>query len=206
MQTAQREDIRRLGRLLGDVVRDFEGERLFDAVERIRQVSTRFRRDGRAEDARELDRQLKKLGRDQTVSVVRAFSYFLHFANLAEDQEKVRELRLRRLTGEGGALDRTFQLLADAGVDREQAAELLGHGCLMPVLTAHPTEVQRKSILDTEREIATLIDDSHAAAEDAAAREHRLFALVATLWQTRMLRPQKLTVQDETENALSFWR
>jgi phosphoenolpyruvate carboxylase len=206
MQTAQREDVRRLGRLLGDVVRDFEGVRLFDAVERIRQIAARFRRDGRAEDARELDRQLKKLTRDDTVSVVRAFSYFLHLANLAEDQERVRELRRRQSAGENDALDETFRRLAEAGVDRTQAVELLDRGCLMPVLTAHPTEVQRKSILDTEREIAALIDDSRATTEDAASREERLFALVATLWQTRMLRPQKLTVQDETENALSFWR
>ena len=205
MQTAQREDLRQLGRLLGDVIRDFEGGRLFDAVERIRQTSAQFRRNGRLEDARELGRQLKKLGRDDSVSVVRAFSYFLHFANLAEDQEKVRELRLLRSKGEGGVLDRTFELLAGAGVDAAQAAELLARGCLMPVLTAHPTEVQRKSILDTERAIAALIDDS-LAAEDASVREQRLFAFVATLWQTKMLRPQRLTVQDETDNALSFWR
>jgi phosphoenolpyruvate carboxylase len=206
LQTAQREDIRQLGRLLGDVIRDFEGNRLFDAIESIRQTSAQFRRHGRIEDARELGRQLKKLGRDDSVSVVRAFSYFLHFANLAEDQEKVRELRLLRSKGEGGVLDRTFKLLAKAGVDADQATALLAHGCLMPVLTAHPTEVQRKSILDTERAIAALIDDSQPAAEEAAVREEQLFALVATLWQTRMLRPQKLTVQDETDNALSFWR
>ena len=206
VQTAQREDIRQLGRLLGDVIRAFEGDRLFDAVEHIRQTSAQFRRNGRLEDARELGRQLKKLGRDDSVSVVRAFSYFLHFANLAEDQEKVRELRFPRSKGAGGVLDRTFELLAVAGVDAAQAAELLARGCLMPVLTAHPTEVQRKSILDTERAIAALIDDSHPAAEDASVREQRLFALVATLWQTRMLRPQRLTVQDETDNALSFWR
>jgi phosphoenolpyruvate carboxylase len=206
MQSAQREDLRQLGRLLGDVLRSFEGDRLFGTIEDIRQISTRFSREGKTADAAELERRLKKLSRDDTVSVVRAFSYFLHFSNLVEDQQAVRELRRERLSPEGDVLRRTFALLAGAGIDRRQVTALLARACLMPVLTAHPTEVQRKSILDTEREIAALIDDTHALPEDDRARRERLLALVATLWQTRMLRPQKLTVQDETDNALSFWR
>jgi phosphoenolpyruvate carboxylase len=206
MQDPQREDLRQLGRVLGDVLRDFEGLPLYEAVERIRRSATGYRRDGRAEEARELDRHLKKLGRDDTVSVVRAFSYFLHFANLAEDQAKVRALRQRRLAGGDDPLTVALAKLASAGVDEARIAALLSTACLMPVLTAHPTEVQRKSILDTEREIAALIDDSGTTDADAAERQGRLFALVATLWQTRMLRPQKLTVQDEIDNALAFWR
>jgi phosphoenolpyruvate carboxylase len=206
MHTDQREDLRTLGRVLGEVLRSFEGDRLFESIEAIRQISARFRREGKAEDARELDRRLKKLPRDDSLSLVRAFSYFLHFSNLVEDQAKVRELRQHRLSIEGDVLRRTFVLLADSGVGRKQVAALLAHACLMPVLTAHPTEVQRKSILDTEREIAALIDDTQARPDEPAVRHERLLGLVATLWQTRMLRPLKLTVQDETENALAFWR
>jgi phosphoenolpyruvate carboxylase len=206
---ALREDIRLLGRVLGDVLKTFEGQGLFDAVEEIRQTSARFRRHENPADARQLDRLLKKLPREATISVVRAFSYFSHLANIAEDQQQVRTRRRARTLGVAlqGGLAATFELLGSRGVTAAQVRELLAHACLMPVLTAHPTEVRRKSILDTEREIAALIDDGAAdALEEPQARDTRLRALVATLWQTRMLRPQKLTVADEIANALTYWR
>ncbi len=206
---ALREDIRLLGRVLGDVLKTFEGQGLFDAVEEIRQTSARFRRHENPADARQLDRLLKKLPREATISVVRAFSYFSHLANIAEDQQQVRTRRRARTLGVAlqGGLAATFELLGSRGVTAAQVRELLAHACLMPVLTAHPTEVRRKSILDTEREIAALIDDGAADAHDEpGARDARLRALVATLWQTRMLRPQKLTVADEIANALTYWR
>jgi phosphoenolpyruvate carboxylase len=207
-RSAQREDLRQLGRVLGDVLRAFEGEPLYRTIEDIRQLSTRFRREERAEDGRELDRRLKRLSRDDTVSVVRAFSYFLHLANLAEDQEQVRTLR-RGAPGADGILGETLTLLAAGHAGDAAAATLLAGACLMPVLTAHPTEVQRKSILDLQREVAALIDDTQRPRVDGVGeieRRQRQFALIATLWQTRMLRPKKLTVEDEIGNALSFWR
>jgi len=206
--SALRDDIRLLGRLLGETVRTQEGAALYEAVEEIRQTATRFRRDGNAADARQLERLLRKLPRDHAVGVVRAFSYFSHLANIAEDQQQVRELRRLRRSGKTprGALADSLQVLAERGVTAAQVRALLARACLMPVLTAHPTEVRRKSILDTEREIARLIDDGVVADELDAPREERLRALVATLWQTRMLRPVKLTVFDEIANALAYWR
>ncbi|MFN9805732.1 MAG: phosphoenolpyruvate carboxylase [Betaproteobacteria bacterium] len=206
---ALRDDIRLLGRLLGDVLRSHEGAALFDAVEEIRQTSTRFRRHDDPADARQLDRLLKKLPRDATLSVVRAFSYFSHLANIAEDQQLLRSRRRDRRQGRmtPGSLAATFEQLGRGGVTAARVRELLSQATLMPVLTAHPTEGRRKSILDTEREIAALIDDdAHDRDDDAEARTERLRALIATLWQTRMLRPQKLTVADEIGNALSYWR
>ncbi len=206
--SALREDVRLLGRLLGDVLRRYEGPAMFETIESIRQTSTRFRRDGNPEDARKLDALLKRLSRDATIAVVRAFSYFSHLANIAEDQHQVRELRRLKRAGETarGSLAHTITVLGEHGVTAARVRELLAHATVMPVLTAHPTEVRRRSILDTEREIARLIDARDAADADVAALDERLFALVATLWQTRMLRPQKLTVFDEIVNALSYWR
>jgi phosphoenolpyruvate carboxylase len=215
-ETRLREDIRLLGRILGDVLKRHEGTALFDVIEEIRQTATRFRREGKNVDARALDQQLKRLSRDATISVVRAFSYFSHLANLAEDQHQVRTQRSLRRRGRAapGSLDETFARLAKRSVDAARILELLAHACLMPVLTAHPTEVQRKSILDTERAIADLLDqldeparnDAAVAASNGLSMESRLLALISTLWQTRMLRPQKLTVGDEIVNALSYWR
>jgi phosphoenolpyruvate carboxylase len=202
------EDLRQLGRVLGDVLRAFGGPALFRTVEDIRQLATRYRRDERAEDARELDRRLKRLSREDTLSVVRAFSYFLQLANLAEDQEQIRTLRSPRAANGDAPLAATLASLGGSARGRERILALLAGACLMPVLTAHPTEVQRKSILDLQREIAALIDETAAptGADPAAGRAERLFALIATLWQTRMLRPKRLTVDDEIVNALSFWR
>jgi phosphoenolpyruvate carboxylase len=199
-----REDIRLLGRLLGGVLRRHGGERLYEVIETIRQIATRFRRDGKAEDARALDASLKRLSREDTISVVRAFSYFSHLANLAEDRQQVRALRDAGEAAPGGVAA-TLAALAAQGIDGAAVRVLLSGACVMPVLTAHPTEVQRKSILDLERAIAHWLD-ARAGGVAAGEPEARLAALIATLWQTRMLRPQKLTVRDEIGNALSYWR
>ncbi|HTT10514.1 MAG TPA: phosphoenolpyruvate carboxylase [Burkholderiaceae bacterium] len=209
-ETRLREDIRLLGRVLGDVLKRHEGTELFDIIEEIRQTSTRFRREGKSADARSLDQQLKRLPREATISVVRAFSYFSHLANLAEDQQQIRAQReaKRRGRAASGSLAETFARLAQRRIDLGRVRQLLAHACVMPVLTAHPTEVQRKSILDTERAIADLLDalDEPGSSRRYEDPEALLLALVSTLWQTRMLRPQKLTVADEIANALSYWR
>ena len=208
-----REDIRLLGRLLGRTVEHFEGERLYQAVEQIRQTATAFRRSSRPDDARLLDRLLKRLSPDDTMAVVRAFSYFSHLANIAEDLAQIRRLDEQRRQGQAprGSLDDTAQRLGARGIGAAQVGDLLARADVMPVLTAHPTEVQRQSILDTERDIAAALqarERALALGDGAAAQdcERRLATQIATLWLTRMLRPARLTVADEIHNALAYWR
>ena len=205
-----REDIRFLGRLLGDVLREQEGEAAFETVETIRQTAVRFRREDDRKAATELDRLLKKLNRDQTTSVVRAFSYFSHLANIAEDQHHNRRRRAHALAGsppQAGSLTRALQALGEAGLTGSDVREFLAGALIMPVLTAHPTEVQRKSILDAQREIAHLL----AAREQPMTERERerntlhLRGCVTTLWQTRMIRENRLAVADEIDNALSYY-
>ena len=206
-----KEDIRLLGRLLGDVLRDQEGESVFELVETIRQTAVRFRRDADAEAGDHLDKLLKKLTREQTISVVRAFSYFSHVANIAEDQHHNRRRRAHLLAGSparAGSVAHALTTLEAAGVGAAAVREFFKHALISPVLTAHPTEVQRKSILDAESKIARLLAqrDLPQTASECAANAMLLHAQVATLWQTRMLRYSKLTVADEIENALSYYR
>src|SRR5947207_6340430 len=99
--TRLRNDIRLLGRILGDTVRDQEGADVFDLVERIRQTSIRFHRDDDRPARRELELILDSMSISQTVRIVRAFSYFSHLANIAEDQNNIRQMRAR--TAPGGA-------------------------------------------------------------------------------------------------------
>src|SRR5437588_7649254 len=102
-----REDIRLLGRILGDTVRDQEGAEVFDIVERIRQTSVRFHRDEDRVARRELENILDNLSTAETVRIVRAFSYFSHLANIAEDQNNIRQMRA--LASRGDTLARTLE-------------------------------------------------------------------------------------------------
>ena len=204
------DDIRLLGRILGDVIREQEGQAAFELVERIRQLSVAYRLKSDAPAGRALDRLLKNLSGDQTVSVIRAFSYFSHLANIAEDRHHVRRRDHHERQGhlQEGSLAMTFERLAGAGIRAADIAKTLAHAHISPVLTAHPTEVQRKSILDAERAIAELVEQRDAlhTERERAANEALVRARVTQLWQTRMLRTAKLTVADEIENALSYYR
>jgi phosphoenolpyruvate carboxylase len=204
------DDIRLLGRILGDVIRDCEGKAAFELVERVRQLSVAYRLKRDAQAGRALDRLLKNLSGDQTVSVIRAFSYFSHLANIAEDRHHVRRRDHHERQGhhQEGSLATSFERLAQADIRAADIAKTLQHAYISPVLTAHPTEVQRKSILDAERAIAELVGerDQLRTDRDRADNEGLLRARVTQLWQTRMLRTAKLTVADEIENALSYYR
>lgn len=200
-----------LGRLLGNVLREQEGDAVFQVVETVRQTAVRFRRESDAQSGAELNKLLKKLTRDQTISVVRAFSYFSHLANIAEDQHHNRRRRAHLLAGSApqqGSVAYALSKLDGAGVPGSAVRNFFNEALISPVLTAHPTEVQRKSILDAEREIARLLAerDMSLTPKELARNTGLLQAYVATLWQTRMLRYSKLTVADEIDNALSYYR
>jgi phosphoenolpyruvate carboxylase len=206
-----KEDIRLLGRILGDTLREQEGAAMFDVVERVRQNAVRFRRDRDPQARTELVRLLDGLELEQAVSVVRAFSYFSHLANIAEDQDRLR--RLRRQAAETphadpGTLAHALHRLKREGVRAPALAGFFATARVSPVLTAHPTEVQRKSILDCELEIGRLLAQRDRERHEDAARRRTQTAIarqVLTLWQSRMLRLAKLRVEDEIENALAYY-
>ncbi|HYG46157.1 MAG TPA: phosphoenolpyruvate carboxylase [Bordetella sp.] len=206
-----RHDIRLLGRLLGEVIQACEGERVYDTIETLRRTAVRFRREGKEADGKLLEQRVKRLRDNDPNSVARAFSYFLHLSNIAEDRDQNRAQRMRALaddTPARGSLREAVALLKDQGVGTARIRRLLAEARVVPVLTAHPTEVQRKSTLDVHREIATVLlqREGPLTAEEIADLDLALLGRVATLWQTRMLRYTRLTVADEIENALSYYR
>ena len=194
-----REDRRLLGRLLGEVIASQAGPDAFDRIERIRQAAVAFRKEnaGKAE----LERLLNALDLDQTMDVVRAFSFFSHLLNIAEDEQQHRR---RRVHAEAGAPRRpgSFSYALDQ-VKRpfKELKEWFARARVAPVLTAHPTEVQRQSILDCEREIAHLLGRPQGSERDEAIR-----AEVLRLWLTSMLRLHKLQAADEVANGINFFR
>jgi phosphoenolpyruvate carboxylase len=213
MSSSLREETRYLGRILGQVLREQTGVEGYERVERIRQEAVRFRRAGGAEAQAVragLEAQLNALSREHTLDVVRAFSYFLHLLNVAEDRQTNR-LALERegAAPEAGSFNFALASVRSGGADEAQLDQWLARALIVPVLTAHPTEVQRQSILGCERDIAAALsqlEGERLAAGERTRVEARLQARVLTLWQTAMIRLSRLRVIDEIENALSFYR
>ncbi len=209
--TRLRNDIRLLGRILGDTVRDQEGADVFDLVERIRQTSIRFHRDEDRAARGELEQILDGMSISKTVLIVRAFSYFSHLANIAEDQNTIRQMRTRSAAKgapRSGALSDTLAMAKAAGLKPAELRQFFKTALVSPVLTAHPTEVRRKSTMDREMEIADLLDRRERVQltpDEAEASDEQLRREVLTLWQTNLLRRTKLTVLDEVSNGLSFY-
>ena len=210
------DDIRWLGRILGDVIREQEGEEAFALVEQIRRMSVAFRRDADTQAGTALKKRLASLSSEQAVSVIRAFTYFSHLANLAEDQHHIRRQQAHDRAGDvhTGSLASSLGKLKAAGIGSKTIRQALAQAHISPVLTAHPTEVQRKSILDAERGIAACLqsrDDIVSRGTDATSArqlaqvESLVRARVLQLWQTRLLRFTKLTVADEIENAMGYY-
>ena len=203
-------DIRLLGRLLGEVIAEQAGPEVFDLIERLRRHSVTHRRAG-FDDLVALDEQLDGIRPEIAVHVVRAFSWFSFLANIAEDVHHARRRRHHRSVGSApqpGSLDHAVAALADLGCTANQIVATLAKVEVSPVLTAHPTEVRRKTILDTQRRVAELLHardrmimDDH----DRAAWEHELKLQVLMLWQTAMLRLSKLRVRDEIAEALRYY-
>jgi phosphoenolpyruvate carboxylase len=206
-----REDIRLLGRLLGDTVREQAGPQIFDPVERIRLLSLRLHRDGDAGARAEIEAAVRELPREHTNMVVRAFSYFSHLANIAEDQHHIRRARAYARAGarpREGSLALSLERAGATGIAAARLADFFAGAQVRPVLTAHPTEVQRKSILDCQWKIARLLDErdrTQLSPEESEDHGEALRRAVLRLWQTRMLRRHKLSVMDEVNNALSFY-
>ncbi len=205
-----REDRRLLGRLLGDVIREQVGEATLERIERIRQTAVGFRRAKSDDDAEataveaELEQQLNALDIEQTLHVVRAFSFFSHLLNIAEDADRNRRARRRDMDHQAPATSSVAYALEralEAGATGEAIAQWFSRAQVSPVLTAHPTEVQRQSILDCERGIAQLVE-----APPGPDRDEALHREVLRLWLTSMLRLTKLAVADEITNGLAYFR
>ncbi|MCF3933074.1 phosphoenolpyruvate carboxylase [Acuticoccus sp. M5D2P5] len=206
-----REDIRLLGRLLGEVVRDQEGGEIFACIEQVRQTAIRFHRDEDPTARDELEKILSGLSRHGTIQTIRAFSYFSHLANLAEDQHHIRRNRAHEIAKSeprDGSLALALKRLKAAGLDASAIREALADALVSPVLTAHPTEVRRKSTLDRERDIARLLAERDRGGLTPAEEndgEEQLERAILTLWQTSILRRNRLGVGDEVLNALAYY-
>jgi len=196
--STSRAAIRLLGRLLGEVIREQHGQRAYEQIEDIRRQSVGDYRDG-AEDSG-LAQRLARLSLPDMILLIRAFSIFSQLANIADDHLARRELQQHE--------PEAIQALVDHPLDTAKVKAFLDTALVSPVITAHPTEVRRKSILDRELAIADHLqayERRNMRTADRADLEAKMKREVRTLWQTRMLRPARIHVADEIDNATSVF-
>ncbi len=207
-----RDDVRLLGRILGDTLREQEGEKSFQLIENVRRAAVRFRKTQDDRDRVQLEQTLDALSPSEALVVVRAFSYFSQLSNIAEDLHHNRRHRAHLKAGsppKDGSLLLALERIEEKHISKKMLQAFLDSALISPVLTAHPTEVQRKSILDCQLIISRLLSDRDRVdmtPDDLADNEETLHRFVLILWQTRMLRTAKLTVRDEIKNGLEFYR
>jgi phosphoenolpyruvate carboxylase len=204
-----REDIRVLGRVLGQVIGEQAGDDVLELVESTRVEAFAVHR---SESTRsELADRLAELDVRSANHVIRAFSHFSVLANLAEDIHHERRRRFHRREGsppQQGSLAATFALLDQQDIPDEVVARELAGALVCPVVTAHPTEVRRKTIFQVQRQIADLFRQRDRAATgelDDDAWSAQLWRSVLTLWQTALLRLSRLRLQDEIDEALRYY-
>ena len=206
-----RQDIRFLGRILGETIRAQEGDHVFDLVETIRKTAVRFHRAADKADRQQLQAITSGLPTDQATSIIRAFSYFSHLSNIAEDQHHLRSRRAQAIAGGApleGSMAYALNRAKESGISRQQLQAFFDRALCAPVLTAHPTEVRRKSSIDRELDIADLLDRRdrvEMTPEESTANRKALRRAILTLWQTSILRESRLRVIDEVTNGLAYY-
>ena len=199
-----RSDVRLFGDILGRILRTEEGEAVFQAIEAIRQASVAYHRDGTPARGAELDGLLRDLTLPDALRFAHSFVCFSQLINIAEDQQARR--RLRAGVEADRSLAGAIARLLGEGLDAAAIERQLSQALIMPVITAHPSEVRRKSVIDRVSRIAETFD-AHDRAPPAARApiEAELARQILILWATRQLRPTSLGVADEIENAVSFF-
>jgi phosphoenolpyruvate carboxylase len=204
--------VRLLGDLLGRTIAEIEGEDRFGLVERVRALAVAHRR-GEAEAAPELTRLLADIPADDALVVVSAFASWFQLINLAEDQAMVRQLTTDRIAaGERGephseTIRAAVETLASWGLSAEEAAATIGEVAIRPVLTAHPTEAKRRTVLTKlDRAAGALgdLDAERVTPEHRAHLERYLAEEISSLWLTDTTRVRPPSVIDEVRNGL-YW-
>ena len=198
-----REDIRLLGGILGDTIREQNGDEIFDLVERARVESFRVRRS--EIDRAELADMFDGIAIRKAIPVIRAFTHFALLANVAEDIHRERRRAIHVAAGEPpqpSSLAATYAKLDTAQLDSARVSEALAGAVVSPVITAHPTETRRRTIFLTQHRITELMRQRLHGDDDV---EDELRRHILTMWQTALVRLSRLQIQDEIETGLRYY-
>ncbi len=215
-----RRDVRSLGTLLGRVLREQAGDALFQAVEDLRRLTTEGREARLQGNTKKADSLLAEaIARIATCDtgfaeqLTRAFAFYFELINLAETNHRKRRRRAHRLRGsqnppQPGEMRGTLRRMREAGITASEAMELLAKICVIPVFTAHPTEVARRSVLFKRRRLGETLESLNQIPlqdEELASREEDILAEITALWQTDEVRSHRPTVQNEIKLGLDYY-
>jgi phosphoenolpyruvate carboxylase len=215
-----RRDVRSLGILLGRVLVEQFGPGLFNTVEQLRRLLIRYRDDASASlpggDSEALLREAKSLVAcldvDTAYKVTKAFANYFELTNLAETNHRKRRRRAAKLHAEepplAGSFYGTLLRLRHAGVTADEARMTLAEIEIVPVFTAHPTEIARQTVLLKRARIGRQLERLDQLPLSAAAAEHcesTILAEITALWQTDEVRLKQPTVTDEIRTGLSYF-
>ncbi len=206
-----KDNVRFLGRILGETIKKLDGDDLYNTIESTRKNAVLFEKSGNLLAKTELSRVLNDLNIETTINLIRAFSLFSLLANIAEDQtEKIFNLIDENpLFAKERSIQRAFEIIRNKGFKEKSIINFFETSSINPVLTAHPTEVQRKSILDLQKKIARCLTKQIESKANTLKNDeltNQIKEIIETLWQTRILRELKLTVEDEIQNALPYYQ
>jgi len=204
--------VKLLGTLLGDVLRDQEGGRVFVAVEALRKGYIKLSQENNSEKREQLGRLIQKLDPTTLTHVVRAFSTYFSLVNIAEESFQYQQRRKQRHTGEAlwtGSFDTVLQEFKDDGVSAAELQPLLDRLAYIPVITAHPTESKRRTIMEAQRRI--FVASQRLDVTKLSPEEHNdicadLSTLIQILWKTDEVRQQKPSVEGEIRNGIYYFQ
>ncbi len=215
---ALRADIRRLGDLLGETLKRLGGEKLFETEERVRNLCKELRSADNSAAQERLKRLLSGLSLEEAIGVIRAFSVYFQLVNIAEQHHRIRrKLHYELHTPEQpqrGSIAETFRRLSGETSGKAskklclEMQQVIDHLEVRPVMTAHPTEAARRTLLEKHRRVAELLTEFDAAELPRRQREvlaGRLAAEVESIWQTDEVRQTQPTVLDEVNNGLYYF-
>jgi phosphoenolpyruvate carboxylase len=214
-----RRDVRSLGRLLGMVLQEQEGPDLYDAVERLRQLASRYRESAaeaapgaEPEAMQMLEAAIRGLSVAQAYKVTKAFAIYFELTNLAEANHRKRRLRAARVLADRppqpGSMAGTLLRMQRAGIGPDEALRHLSRVAVIPTFTAHPTEVARRTVLYKRRQIAHQIEQIDwlpLTDAEAGEREAAIGVAITELWQTDEVRRRAPTVRDEVRMGLDYY-
>ena len=201
---------RLLGGLLGETIFSYAGLHIYQVTEALKNASVEFYKNQTQESRKNLSKLCSDLSDSEILRVIRSFSHFSLLANIAEDVYQTQEQRAIKFSNklQLGTLEKSLNNLKAKGINREKMTKAMENVSIVPVLTAHPTQVQRKSILDLNKKITDLLDQHDNVRNfqiDEVEWIEDLNRKIQILWQTSMLRTSKLRVTDEINNALSYY-
>ncbi len=204
--------VKLFGNLLGRILREQAGQRVFAAVEALRKGHISLRKDDNPRKRARLARLIETLDADTLTHVVRAFSIYFSLVNIAEEEYQHKERRRQVRTGGPlwtGSFDATLRALHADGLDAQQLQSLLDQLQYMPVITAHPTESKRRTIMEIVRRIFVIterLDDTRLRKHERAEIIAELETHIQILYKTDEVRAKRPQVRDEIRNGLYYFR